>query len=205
MQRREVGEAGSPAHTVPVPRTLLTLLLILLIAVLSAPAPGLRADQTDERLNALFERLNATADSDEGEALTHDIWAIWRQIENAAADTLMKTALGSMRLRRYEDALDVLNQVVKIAPGYAEGWNTRATLLYLMGDYAASGADVKRTLALEPRHFGAWSGLGLIYLSVGNHQAALEAFQRSLELNPHLAGPRQNIEIIKKRLQEDRI
>jgi tetratricopeptide (TPR) repeat protein len=101
--------------------------------------------------------------------------------------------------------LAALNQVVAAAPEYAEGWNTRATLLYLMGDYVASAVDVKRTLALEPRHFGAWSGLGLIYLNVGDERAALVAFSKALEWNPHLSGSRHKLEAVKKQLREHAI
>lgn len=110
-----------------------------------------------------------------------------------------------MALEQYENALAALDQLVAALPEYAEGWNTRATLLYLMGDYVASAVDVKRTLALEPRHFGAWSGLGLIYLNLGDERAALAAFSKALEWNPHLSGSRHNVESLKKQLREHAI
>jgi tetratricopeptide (TPR) repeat protein len=146
--------------------------IALLIATTSA-----FADQSDKRLDMLFEQLRATQDVE----------------------------LGAAALEQYENALAALNQVVAAAPEYAEGWNTRATLLYLMGDYVASAVDVKRTLALEPRHFGAWSGLGLIYLNLGDERAALAAFSKALEWNPHLSGSRHNLEAVKKQLREHAI
>lgn len=159
-------------------------------------------DQTDTRLDMLFERLRTTTDGGEGPRITQEIWVIWRETDNDIADDLMDQGLRDMTRERYDEALAVLNKVVKAAPNYAEGWNARATLLYLMGDYAASAVDVRRTLALEPRHFGAWSGLGLIHMSLENDTAALEAFKQALTLNPHLSGSRRNIEFIKKRLEE---
>ncbi|MFQ5935453.1 MAG: tetratricopeptide repeat protein [Acidiferrobacterales bacterium] len=159
-------------------------------------------DQTDARLNALFEQLQATEDTHEGAEITQEIWNIWRRTNNQVADELMAQGVREMALERYEKALAALDKVVTAAPEYAEGWNTRATLLYLMGDFVASAVDVKRTLALEPRHFGAWSGLGLIYMHLGDDQAALGAFQRALEWNPHLIGPRQHLDVLKQRLKE---
>lgn len=163
------------------------------------------ADQTDRRLDGLFEQLRATEDAQLGAVLTGEIWDIWRQTDNEAAARLMEQGTRAMALEQYDDALAVLDEVVKTAPKYAEGWNTRATLLYLMGDYSASALDVRRALALEPRHFGAWSGLGLIYMHVGDERAALEAFAKALDWNPHLRASRHNLEIIKKHLQEQMI
>lgn len=180
------------------------LTFALLAVLLGWPVGGM-ADQGDTRLPGLFERLQTAADEAEAVGITHEIWAIWRQTDNEAADALMEQGLGAMRLEHYDQALSALSKVVEIAPEYAEGWNARATLLYLMGDYEASAIDVRRTLALEPRHFGAWSGLGLIHMSVGNEKAALEAFERALRINPHLQGSRQNLELVRQRLREKRI
>jgi tetratricopeptide (TPR) repeat protein len=176
----------------------------LLVALLASSTLAL-ADQTDRRLNDLFVQLRTTQDPEVGAVLTGEILDIWRHTDNKAAAKLMEQATRAMALEHYDDALAALDQVVKTAPQYAEGWNTHATVLYLMGDYSASAADVKRTLELEPRHFGAWSGLGLIYMHVGEERAALAAFARALEWNPHLQGSRHNLEMIKKHLQEQMI
>ncbi len=160
------------------------------------------SDQMDARLDLLFERLRTTADMREGQRITHQIWVIWRETDNDFASDMMNRGLQDMNHERYDEALTALNKVVQAAPNYAEGWNARATLLYLMGDYVSSAVDVRRTLALEPRHFGAWAGLGLIYMGLDNDTAALEAFKKALALNPHLSGSKRNVEIIKKRLQE---
>ena len=178
---------------------------VCLIAVLLASSALAVADQTDRRLDNLFVQLRTTQDPEVGAALTGEIWDIWRHTDNEAATKLMEQGTRAMAHEHYDDALAVLDEVVKTAPEYAEGWNTRATVLYLMGDYSASVADVKRTLTLEPRHFGAWSGLGLIYMHLGDEHAALAAFAKALEWNPHLQGSRHNLEMIKKHLQEEMI
>lgn len=177
------------------------LLFAFSTVTLVAWAPA-SADQTDGRLDALFQRLQTTADQGEGQHIAAQIWVIWRQIDDEVTQSLMEQGLRDMSLERYDNALKAFNKVVRAAPDFAEGWNARATLLFLMGDYAGSVADVRRTLALEPRHFGAWSGLGLINMSLGNDAAAVEAFKKALKLNPHLVGTKRNIEFIKKRLQD---
>jgi len=83
-------------------------------------------------------------------------------------------------------AMPVLDDIVARAPNWAEGWNKRATALYLMGEYDRSLADIDRVLVLEPRHFGALAGLGLIRIEKGEIREALAAFRRALAVNPFL-------------------
>ena len=160
------------------------------------------ADQTDERLDTLFGLLHETENPTTGEQITRQIWIIWREVNNESADVLMNKGIRDMSFQRYDQALVAFNEVVEIAPTYAEGWNKRATLLFLMGDFVASVEDIKRTVTLEPRHFGAWSGLGLVYTHMDDDAAALQAFEQALEVNPHLPGARHNVESIEKRRQE---
>jgi tetratricopeptide (TPR) repeat protein len=100
----------------------------------------------------------------------------------------------------FEDALEAFTEVTLRAPDFAEGWNRRATLYYLMGRYQESIADVYETLKLEPRHFGALSGMGLIYTALADEETALIWFEKALEVNPHMAGVRYRVELIKRRL-----
>jgi len=173
---------------------------ISMLALMSLAHP-VGGSQTDERLDTLFGRLKTTDNNAEGAGLTQLIWEIWHQSDNDIVNDLMSEGIGEMSVRNYERALTVFNEVVEIAPDFAEGWNKRATVYYLMGKYKASIRDIERTLALEPRHFGALSGLGLIFLAVGNDGAALEAFEAALKVNPHMPGPRTNAEELRQRLR----
>ena len=92
-----------------------------------------------------------------------------------------------------ETALIAFNEIISKLPSYAEVWNKRATLFYLAGEHELSIADIKKTLALEPRHFGAISGLGLVYMAVGREREALDAFERALEIHPHMKGAKTHI------------
>jgi tetratricopeptide (TPR) repeat protein len=98
-------------------------------------------------------------------------------------------------------ALDYFNRMVELAPDFAEAWNKRATVYYLMENYRASVLDIERTLELEPRHFGALSGLGMIYDAIDEPAAALRSFEAAVAINPHLDGPRQRIDLLRRQLR----
>ena len=110
-----------------------------------------------------------------------------------------------MHAGRNGPAGEIFNHIVRIAPDYAEGWNRRATVRYLMGDYKGSLADIGETLKREPRHFGALSGRGLVMVKLGRDRDALKSFEAAIAINPHVAAARQNIRILRKKLGEKAI
>jgi tetratricopeptide (TPR) repeat protein len=177
----------------------LAALLVMVIAALALPYPA-PAAQDDPRLDALFDRLRATANAAEAGVLEGVIWRIWLQSGDSAVDRLMSEGVAAMNAQAFDDALTKFDAIVAAAPQFAEGWNKRATLHYLMGDYAASVGDIRRTLELEPRHFGALSGLGLIYDALGEDAAALRTFEAALAINPHMPGIRLRTEELRKRV-----
>jgi len=175
------------------------LLALLLVLTLSAPA---QATQADPQLEALFQRLQATKDDGEGEALQQAIWTAWTKTDDPAAARMMAIGIIAMGQDRLDDALSTFDALVEAAPDFAEAWNKRATVHYLMGNLDASVADIEETLKLEPRHFGALSGLGLIYQEVEKWDAALRAFETALKVNPHMPTVRANIEALKKKSRD---
>ena len=180
-------------------------LAALFLAWVLVWAPPALARQDDSRLDELFARLQATADPVEARALEAVIWRLWTRSGSDAVDLLMGRGRQAMASGAYEAALRVLNRVVEIDPDFAEGWNRRATLYYLMGEFGPSVADIQRTLALEPRHFGALSGLGMIYTALDDDDGALKAYAKALEVNPHLAGARAAVTRLKKKLKGEGI
>jgi len=157
-------------------------LAALLTALLAAPP--LIADQRDERLPPLFGHLaEARVQSDAIDA-AQQIWTIWTQSGDEEIDAQMQRGAMLMQRGRFAEALEVLDAVVEARPQFAEGWNRRATVHYMARDYAASMADIQRTLVLEPRHFGALSGMGLIFKATGDPEAALSAFEEVLRIHP---------------------
>lgn len=178
--------------------------LLLALLLLGAPAQGF-ADQNDERLPDLFEELKAADDPVHAEEIEARIWQIWSRSGNGAVSILMRTGNQALQRRDYAGALIAYEKIVEMEPDFAEGWNKRATVLYLLGDFEGSLSDIRRTLILEPRHFGALSGLGLVYMQLERPDLALESFEEALEQNPHMEGVKQNIEAVKAMLDKSRI
>jgi len=161
------------------------------------------ADQTDKRLPDLFSELKKAPDADTAAAVETKIWQIWFESGNAELDALMAEGSDAMESDDYKTALDRFNQIIAKRPDFAEGWNRRATLYYLMGEYKKSLADIDRTLKLEPRHIGALSGLGLVNTQLDKFEAAADAFKRVLAISPQNMSAQRNLdairEIIKKK------
>ena len=171
-------------------------MLVAAAFVATAWAPA-AADQTDPRLDALFESLHVVREAARAREIERSIWRIWMESEDSEANGLMMRGLAAMHARDLAGALDIYSTLVARAPDFAEAWNKRATVYFLMGELKASLADVERTLALEPRHFGALSGAGQIHLQRGLLRPAYEAFRRALEINPHRDGARMFIEMLR--------
>ncbi|KAB2920358.1 MAG: tetratricopeptide repeat protein [Hyphomicrobiaceae bacterium] len=148
----------------------------------SAPEADARAQQLD----ALFNRLKAAGAQAEGDEIVAEIWKLWQQSGDRELDGLMNRAILAMSQGIPVLALPLLDDVVKRRPDWAEGWNKRATVLYMLGEYDRSLADIERVLALEPRHFGALAGMGLIHIARGRHREALAVYRRALTINPFL-------------------
>lgn len=147
--------------------------------------PDANADP-DEVLDRLFAQLRQADDKDMAAVLENAIQAMWLRSGSPTADVLMKQAGEATEAKSYGPALAILDTVVELYPDFAEGWNRRATVHFLRGDYTSSLSDIEQVLALEPRHYGALSGLGAIEKERGNGRAALRALRRAKMINPNL-------------------
>ncbi len=163
----------------------------LVLALMMGPMA--MAGQDDPRLNDLFAELKSAETMADVAGIEAQIWHLWSLTDDPAVDRILAGGTAAMNHRSFDAALASFNTVIEMKPEFAEGWNKRATLYYLMGEYARSIADVERTLALEPRHFGALSGLGLINMALERPAEALDAFERALQVHPHMPHAKRMI------------
>jgi len=159
---------------------------------------------TDKTLERLFESLRKDAKTESASATARQIWREWAHSGNKSVDLLMEWAAASMRGEEYSRAQDLLDQIVVIAPQYAEGWNRRATLYYYMQDFSRSIADIETTLRLEPRHFGALSGLAAIMQRLDKDEEALKAWYKVLEIYPANEQAQESVIKLEEKLSGSR-
>ncbi len=164
----------------------------IMLAFTALPAPATLANEMevtrpltkDGRLDKLFSELKKARNTNEASSITKQIWAEWNDSGSPTINLILKWAQEATNKRDYSAALDFLDQATSLMPDYAEGWNKRATLHYRMGNYKKSMTDVTRVLALEPRHFGALSGMAIILEARGKDEQALAVWKRLLEVYP---------------------
>jgi tetratricopeptide (TPR) repeat protein len=116
------------------------------------------------------------------------LWLLWGRSGNPAVDAMMARGVEAMQNGRESEAIELFTQVIGLEPTFAEGWNKRATVYFLVGEYEKSIADCDEVLKRNPRHFGALSGLGQIYVHMARYERALEWFHRALDVNPNMVG-----------------
>jgi tetratricopeptide (TPR) repeat protein len=179
------------------------------LKALEQPAPAVRLAGV-ERL----AEVGVMADAERLVASLHDaapavreraasaLWQIWGRSGDPAIDELFVRGVSQMEAAALGDALVTFDEIVRRRPAFAEGWNKRATIYFLLGRYAESLKDVDEVLQRNRHHFGALSGAGQIHLQLGNERLALEFFQRALAVNPNLEGLDQLIPILEERVRK---
>jgi len=158
-------------------RRLVTILLLWFSAL------PLWADDSYDALMAALAQADNQAQADQ---LSGEIWQFWLTAPDGAAQEVLDNAMQRRQAYDFLGALDHLDRLIDGWPDYAEGWNQRATVHFLRGDYAASLADVAETLAREPRHFGALAGKAMILFNQGNTPLAQIAVREALQYHPFL-------------------
>ncbi len=154
-------------------------------------------------MNDLFEELAASEGAAVAASIAQKIQSKWLESGSDTVNVLMSRSTKALRADNHGLALDLLDVVVTLKPEFAEGWNRRATVFYMQKEYGRSLVDIERTLALEPRHWGALSGLGIIQKRLGKDKAAMETFRRALEIHPGLENARQALDALEKAAEGD--
>ena len=153
------------------------------VACFLAFAAPVMAD--DVKLDDLFAQLQTTDDKGAA-AITSQIWTEWAKSGSPSMDLLLQRGEQAMQLGDLPSAIGHFTAIIDHAPEFAEAWNARATAYYNAGQLGPSIADIQHVLALNPRHFGALAGLGMIFEQLGEPEKALEVYKAALAVNPHM-------------------
>lgn len=164
-----------------------TIRALMVLLLLAAPLPGMADPYTDNAaLDELFAQLRIASSKAEADGISQQIWGYWFAPSDPDLDRRMDASSNALAAGDMVSALDVLDAVVADYPDYAEGWNQRATLYYMVGRLDESLADIEKVLAIEPRHFGALAGRVLIYLQQDKRAEALQQMIAALAIHPYL-------------------
>ncbi len=154
------------------------------LAGVDAAAAAPRASE-DNLAQSLIDKLTEAEDAMDAAALEEEIWDAWLLSGSPTVDILMRRGVEAMETDDLELARDMFDRAILIKPAYAEGWARRAVIFFNDGQYDEAIADLESSLTHEPRHFGAWILLGMIFESVTEPAAALHAYRKALEIHPN--------------------
>jgi len=178
---------------------------------LTAPDPANRVDAVvwiAANGTAADERLLRPRLADESamvrELAERGLWLLWSRSGDPAIDALMEKGAAQMRAGELAEAISTYSEVVRRKPGFAEGWNRRATAYFLAGDFKRSLADCDQVMKRNPYHFGALAGYGQIHFRLEHYDKAIEYWRRALDANPNLAGVEESIALAGKLLEVKR-
>jgi tetratricopeptide (TPR) repeat protein len=175
----------------------------------SAQKPlAVTGDVVNERsrvLDALFVSLKAAKDDAEADAVVAEIWSVWQRSGKPEIDRILEEGIGYLAIRQYGPAHDRFTEALEAAPDFAEAWNKRATVLYLMNEHDRSLADIAKVMTLEPRHFGALAGRATIHAHAGRWKEALTDFRAALAVNPFLKERTTVLPELERRVEGERL
>ena len=163
------------------------------------------ANERDTRLNQLFNELR-TNKSKVAFIIEQEIWTLW---STHPTDEKLTARLeeGSQLVRNqnYLKAIEVFTEVINLDKNWAEAWNKRATVFYLIGEFQDSQSDIDKVLALEKRHFGALAGQGLVNIQLKNYEKAIRSYEQAQEIYPAMRSPKIMIKQIEELMKHQTI
>ena len=163
------------------------LILCLAVAGFPAFAECPPVPDRDAELTALFDAARVAESEAEGRALNRQMWEIWFDAPDEAAQALLERGSNLGRVADFLGAREAYDRLVAYCPHYAEGWNQRAFIAFLSGDFESAERDLEEALAREPRHIGALTGLGLTLIQLGREEEAQVWIRKAVALNPWIS------------------
>src|SRR5688500_591117 len=159
----------------------------------------------EARLDRLFDKLASATSAEDAKRYETTIDELWGRSGSDTADLLTMRAEELVAGEDQAGAMKLLEAALEAKPDYAEGWNKRATLFFLRGDYVSAMSAIRETLRYEPRHYGAWAGLGRILEQTGDNRKALDAYRRALAIHPHLDGLKDEVDKLATKLRGEEL
>ena len=167
---------------------------------------SLFADDNREEIDKLFIQLKSALNFENSKKIEDKIWDLWTTHPSRDSLTkLLADGSSAMMENNLDTALNKFTEAIKLDPSWAEAWNKRATVLYLMGKYDLSQADIDKVLMIEKRHFGALAGQGLVQTALKNYQKAIDSFIEAHKVHPFMKSPLIMIEKLKLQIKKESI
>jgi len=175
---------------------------INLISVFLFLAFPVKSDQFDTRLPNLFQELYDSTNDSQINQIASKIWNIWHETNDIKIEADFYRGMESLRTHDLIMSIAFFTQVIEKKSNFAEAWNKRATVYYMMGDFDKSMHDINETLKLEPRHFGAMDGMGLIFIHLHQYENAIKIYEQMLEIFPNNQTLKNKKKLIKENLSK---
>ena len=158
------------------------------------------------QIDKLFDQLKTSNNYENSKKIESKIWKLWTTHPSEESLTAL-LADGSfyMSQNKLETAYETFTKTIELDSNWAEAWNKRATVLYLMGKYELSLADIDKVLKLEKRHFGALSGQGLVQTALKNYQKAIDSYIEAHKIHPNMKSPLIMIEKLQTQIKKESI
>ena len=166
---------------------------------------SLKADQNDARLEDLFKILSKTESDVQINEVTSSIWDIWHETNDPKINADFFRGIGLMHNGNLKESIKYFSKVIEKNPNFAEAWNKRATVLYMVGEFQKSQNDIDKVLELEQRHFGALAGQGLVNIQLQNYEKAIKSYQMAEVIYPAMKSPKLMIKQIEELIKKQSI
>ena len=180
--------------------------VLVIILFLFSLSPAISSENQKNELNKLFSELKKINNSSEAKIIENKIWKLWTTHPSEQSLTnLLAKGSSYMSQDKLTSAHNIFSKAIELDPNWAEAWNKRATVLYLMGKYELSQADIDKVLMIEKRHFGALTGQGLVQTALKNYQKAIDSYIEAHKVHPFMKSPLIMIEKLQLQIKKESI
>ena len=164
------------------------------------------SEERELKLNKLFNQLKNNSNTLMAFEIEMKIWNIWSTHPSQKNLTqLLENGSNLMKHHKLNKAYKTFSKVISLDPNWAEGWNKRATVLYMLGKYQESQEDINEVLKLEKRHFGALSGQGMVQIELKNYEKAINSYKEVQKIYPSMQTPKIIIPRLKELIKNESI